>query len=259
MARSISAGIGSAWSSETSGDDELPRDRERELAATQADGLPNYFDDQRFGSVGFSGEFIGHAWLLGDHERALAPGPGGTQSVRPCRSQGSEGDLREFWGRWPRQRTGSERSSTRSIVTYLVDHPTDFRGAFARLPREHPDALFLGLPEPPLEPDPGRLARALDADRSTRGDRAQDRDVPVSSRARAGASPNARRTADSAAFVPEPAAPRVPGRGAFEMCSSAFELTWPSTASQALERCVLFQRDSTRPRISRKTGVERLR
>src|SRR5262249_19607246 len=30
------------------------------------DGLPNYFDDQRFGSLGASGEFIGHAWLRGD-------------------------------------------------------------------------------------------------------------------------------------------------------------------------------------------------
>ena len=42
-----------------------------QLQAVASDGLPNYFDDQRFGSVGFSGQFIGHAWLKGDHERAL--------------------------------------------------------------------------------------------------------------------------------------------------------------------------------------------
>ena len=41
-----------------------------ELARSVAtDGLPNYFDDQRFGSVGVSGEFIAHAWLRGDFER----------------------------------------------------------------------------------------------------------------------------------------------------------------------------------------------
>ena len=35
-----------------------------------------------------------------------------------------------------RRRTRLERSPSRSIVTYLVDHPTDFRGAFARMRRE---------------------------------------------------------------------------------------------------------------------------
>src|SRR4029453_14086688 len=42
------------------------------------DGLPNYFDDQRFGSVGFGGGFIAQAWLFGGPERALpraAPAP----------------------------------------------------------------------------------------------------------------------------------------------------------------------------------------
>ena len=35
------------------------------------DGVPNYFDDQRFGSLGASGEFIAKPWCLGDYERAL--------------------------------------------------------------------------------------------------------------------------------------------------------------------------------------------
>src|SRR3954471_20629914 len=42
-----------------------------QLKSAASDGLPNYFDDQRFGSVGVSGQFIGHAWLKGDHETAL--------------------------------------------------------------------------------------------------------------------------------------------------------------------------------------------
>ena len=40
-----------------------------------------YFDDQRFGSVGESGEFIGRAWCLGNYERALWLRPG--DSVTP--------------------------------------------------------------------------------------------------------------------------------------------------------------------------------
>ena len=40
----------------------------------------------------------------------------------------------EGWGDWPAVKAGLDRSSERSIVTYLVDHPTDFVGAFDRLP-----------------------------------------------------------------------------------------------------------------------------
>ena len=41
------------------------------LGELPRDGLPNYFDDQRFGSVGFDGGFIAQAWLVGDqHERS---------------------------------------------------------------------------------------------------------------------------------------------------------------------------------------------
>jgi tRNA pseudouridine13 synthase len=100
------------------------------------DGLPNYFDDQRFGSVGFSGGFIAEAWLRGDHEQALRlalaePNP----SDRPATKQ-EKAILQETWGRWAEAKERLPRSHARSLVTYLVDHPTDFRGAFARLKRE---------------------------------------------------------------------------------------------------------------------------
>jgi tRNA pseudouridine13 synthase len=107
-----------------------------EISAISSDGLPNYFDDQRFGSVGFSRQFIGHAWLIGDHERALKlaladPNPFDRSGTRALKAL-----IHEFWGRWPELKARLERSSERSIVTYLVDHPTDYRGAFARLRRE---------------------------------------------------------------------------------------------------------------------------
>jgi tRNA pseudouridine13 synthase len=108
--------------------DEIPR-----LAT---DGLPNYFDDQRFGSLGFSGEFIAHAWLKGDHEQALKlalaePNPFDRPGVKAQKAI-----LRAHWGDWVTAKARLERSSERSTVTYLVDHPTDFRGAFARTKRE---------------------------------------------------------------------------------------------------------------------------
>lgn len=111
-------------------------DAVRAVGQLPRDGLPNYFDDQRFGSVGFSGGFVARAWLAGDHEGALRlaiaePNP----ADRPGTKE-EKAVLREFWGRWPEAKAGLERSHARSLVTYLVDHPTDYRGAFARVRRE---------------------------------------------------------------------------------------------------------------------------
>ena len=47
----------------------------------------------------------------------------------------------------PRPRLG--RSHAGNLVTYLVDHPTDFEGALRPAPARGWVALFLGLPEPP--------------------------------------------------------------------------------------------------------------
>jgi len=107
-----------------------------EIEAIPGDGLPNYFDDQRFGSVGYSNQFIAHAWLRGDFQRALflalaEPNPFDRSAVRSQKAI-----ISDLWGQWPEAKARLERSSARSIVTYLVDHPTDFRGAFARIKRE---------------------------------------------------------------------------------------------------------------------------
>jgi tRNA pseudouridine13 synthase len=106
------------------------------LADVQRSGLPNYFDDQRFGSVGVSGEFIGKPWCAGDYERALwlalaDPHP----DDRPDERRQKE-ILREHWGKWTACKAALDRSHRRSIVTYLADKPPDrpdYRGAFARI------------------------------------------------------------------------------------------------------------------------------
>ncbi len=109
---------------------------ERSARQVPRDGLPNYFDDQRFGSVGFSGGFIAEAWLKGDHERALRLAIAEpTASDRPD-SREEKAILNECWGDWPAAKARLGRSHARSLVTYLVDHPTDFRGAFARVRRD---------------------------------------------------------------------------------------------------------------------------
>lgn len=106
------------------------------ILSLECDGLPNYFDDQRFGSVGNSNQFIAHAWLQGDFERALylalaEPNPHDRSAVKAQKAV-----IGGLWGRWAEAKAHLERSSARSIVTYLVDHPADFRGAFARIRHE---------------------------------------------------------------------------------------------------------------------------
>jgi len=105
--------------------EELPRD-----------GLPNYFDDQRFGSVGYDGDFIGRAWLVGDYEKALRLAIAEPNASDRPDAKLEKTILRETWGDWAEAKARLPRSHARSLVTYLVDHPTDFRGAFARLRRE---------------------------------------------------------------------------------------------------------------------------
>jgi len=113
------------------------------LEAISRDGLPNYFDDQRFGSDGRSGEFIARAWCLGDYERALwlilaDPNPHDRPSARSHRRL-----ISKHWGDWARVASGVGRSPWLGVIRHLVDRPADFRGALARV---RPDlrSLYLG-------------------------------------------------------------------------------------------------------------------
>ena len=106
------------------------------LEEVPRDGLPNYFDDQRFGSVGFDGGFIAHAWLLGKHEEAFRLAVAEPTPMDRPETKAEKQILRDHWGDWPAAKAALGRSHARSLVTYLVDHPTDFKGAFARLRRE---------------------------------------------------------------------------------------------------------------------------
>jgi len=108
----------------------------RAVGQLPSDGLPNYFDDQRFGSVGFDGGFVAKAWLAGDHERAFRLAVAEPNPMDRPDARREKAILNDCWGDWPRAKAELERSHSRSLVTYLVDHPTDFRGAFARVRRE---------------------------------------------------------------------------------------------------------------------------
>jgi tRNA pseudouridine13 synthase len=103
------------------------------LEEARADGVPNYFDDQRFGSVSGAGEFVARMMVLGRYEEALrlalaAPYP----HDRAAQKQ-EKAILRAGWGDWAALKEQLPRGHARSLVDYLAGHPGDFRGALARL------------------------------------------------------------------------------------------------------------------------------
>lgn len=104
--------------------------------------FPNYFDQQRFGSLGYSGEFVAVAWCRRDYERAIWLALADANPHDRSTEKSQKEILRDHWGKWDTCKKELERSHRRSIVTYLVDHPTGFRKAFALI---NPDLRGLYL------------------------------------------------------------------------------------------------------------------
>jgi tRNA pseudouridine13 synthase len=94
-------------------------------------GAINYFDDQRFGSIGQSGELIGMHWCKLNYERALYLALAEENPHDRPREREQKEILRTYWGQWEKCKAMLDRSHRRSIVTYLLDHPVDFKRALA--------------------------------------------------------------------------------------------------------------------------------
>lgn len=108
---------------------------ETALRQVRETGWPNYFDAQRFGSARHGQGWFARALMDGDEEKALrlmiaTPAAEDAPDVR-----GNRATLATHWGKWDAAAKALPRSSERSLVCYLRDHPTDFRGACERLDR----------------------------------------------------------------------------------------------------------------------------
>jgi tRNA pseudouridine13 synthase len=121
-------------------------------------GLPNYFDDQRFGSVGEQGEngrggegslrevppteFVAKEMVSGRFERALWLALAARYEHDRADAKREKAILRELWGQWPECQAKLQMGHARILVSYLAAHPTDFKGAVARL-RPELQGLYL--------------------------------------------------------------------------------------------------------------------
>lgn len=107
---------------------------EARLAEISSQGVPNYFDDQRFGSVsGPGGEFVAARLVRGEFEEALKLALTAPYEHDRAEQKREKQTLRQHWGDWERLKKDLPRSHARSLVDYLRQHPGDFRGAVARL------------------------------------------------------------------------------------------------------------------------------
>ena len=104
------------------------------IEEVRSHGLPNYFDEQRFGSVGESGEFVARAWCLGEFERALWLAIAEPNVHDSPADREHKRTLREGWGRWRELAAQLEGFEHRRIIQKLAERPEDFRGAMAALP-----------------------------------------------------------------------------------------------------------------------------
>lgn len=107
----------------------------RSIPEVERDGLPDYFDDQRFGSAWHKKGFFARL-LVRDHVE-------GGLKLLMCHPYAGEArasrvfkDLcREAWGRWDGIFMKAPREY-QAVIAHLVRHPRDFRGAIMQIERE---------------------------------------------------------------------------------------------------------------------------
>jgi tRNA pseudouridine13 synthase len=104
------------------------------LGQIAVEGVPNYFDDQRFGSVtGQADEFIARLLIRGQFEEALRLALTAPYEFDRTEQKREKELLRRHWGEWALCQERLPRGPARHLVEYLRVHPGDFRGAMVRL------------------------------------------------------------------------------------------------------------------------------
>ena len=112
------------------------------LAEVEAVGLPNYFDDQRFGSVGEPPEFVAKEMVLGHFERALWLALAAPYEFDRAGEQTREGTPARAMGRLARAQGSTSQGACAEPGRLPRSPPTDFKGAVARL-RPELQGLYL--------------------------------------------------------------------------------------------------------------------
>ncbi len=93
-------------------------------------GLPNYYDEQRFGSLSEREGFIGKAILTRDAEKVVRLYLSEPMLADPPHIREFKALVKDHWGQWGFLLHRAPRPSNfRSVITYLKDHPHEYRKA----------------------------------------------------------------------------------------------------------------------------------
>jgi tRNA pseudouridine13 synthase len=105
-----------------------------DLGPVKRFGVPNYFDDQRFGSLrGTDGEFIGRALVRGETEKALKLALASPSGEDRKKDRELKVLMRDRWGDWAGLAKELPMSTERTVASYLAGHAGAFGFAFERL------------------------------------------------------------------------------------------------------------------------------
>ncbi|MFT3881820.1 MAG: tRNA pseudouridine(13) synthase TruD [Gemmatales bacterium] len=96
--------------------------------------IGNYFDDQRFGSVGDDQQFIARALIDGDDEKALKLAISTWYEHDRSTEKKAKALLRQHWGQWQKLRDKMPKGFMTHIVSHLANRQEDYRGAFVLIP-----------------------------------------------------------------------------------------------------------------------------
>lgn len=102
-------------------------------ALVQHIGIPNYYDNQRFGSNAHGEGFIGKALALGRYEEALRLHLAVPHRKQNMRDKTNRRAAKELWGSWAELHQRMTKSPERALVEFLRDNPGAFAQAFDRI------------------------------------------------------------------------------------------------------------------------------
>ncbi|MCB9933431.1 MAG: tRNA pseudouridine(13) synthase TruD [Planctomycetes bacterium] len=105
----------------------------RNVNEIQRFGLPNYYDNQRFGGIAHGRGFIGRALVLGDFEQALRLHLAAPHRKQSLTDKSNRRLADQLWGDWHALHKRMKRSPERALVEYLKSHPDDWAGCFERI------------------------------------------------------------------------------------------------------------------------------
>ncbi|MBK8205726.1 MAG: tRNA pseudouridine(13) synthase TruD [Planctomycetes bacterium] len=99
----------------------------------QRAGVPNYYDNQRFGGIAHGQGFIAKALARGDFEEAVRLHLAAPHRKQSMRDKTNRRLAIEHWGDWAVLHDQMTRSPERALVAYLQEHPGGWAGCFERI------------------------------------------------------------------------------------------------------------------------------